>query len=54
MSFFVTDGLEHYLVDELLQGRLTAEMGGELADLIKVTIVQNQCRIIMWVLRKNA
>ena len=48
------DGSERYLVDEALLLRYTAELGGQLADPLKTTIVQNQRCMTTWVLRKNA
>ena len=51
--FRLPDGSERYLVDEALLLRLTAELGGELADPLKTTVVQNQRCMTTWVLRKN-
>jgi tellurite methyltransferase len=51
--FLLPDGSERYLVDEALLLRLTAELGGELADPLKTTVVQNQRCMTTWVLRKN-
>jgi hypothetical protein len=34
--------------------RFTAELGGQLADPLKTTIVQNQHCMTTWVVRKNA
>jgi tellurite methyltransferase len=47
------DGAERYLVDEVLLGLLTERMGGELADPLKTTVVQNQRSMTTWVLRKK-
>src|SRR5579864_8302310 len=47
------DGSERYLVDELLLGRLTEELGGRLADPLKTTVVQNQRSMTTWIVRKN-
>jgi tellurite methyltransferase len=47
------DGSERYLVDEALLVRFTAELGGQLADPLKTTVVQNQRCMTTWVLRKN-
>jgi hypothetical protein len=33
--------------------RLTAELGGELLDPLKTTVVQNQRSMTTWVMRKN-
>jgi SAM-dependent methyltransferase len=50
--FLLPDGSERYLVDEKLLMRLTAELGGELLDPLKTTVVQNQRCMTTWVLRK--
>lgn len=47
------DGSERYLVDEALLVKLTAELGGELADPLKTTVVQNQRCMTTWVVRKG-
>ncbi len=47
------DGSERYLVDEALLVELTAELGGQLADPLKTTIVQNQRCMTTWVVRKD-
>jgi SAM-dependent methyltransferase len=52
--FRLPDGSERYLVDEALLMRLTAELGGELADPLKTTVVQDQRCMTTWVVRKNA
>ena len=46
------DRSERYLVDEPLLMQLTRELGGELLDPLKTTIVQNQRCMTTWVLRK--
>jgi len=51
--FQLPDGSERYLVDEALLLRLTGELGGQLADPLKTTIVQNQRCMTTWVVRKN-
>lgn len=48
------DGTERYLVDEELLTSLTRELGGELLDPLKTTIVQNQRCMTTWVVRKVA
>jgi SAM-dependent methyltransferase len=48
------DGSERYLVDEALLVSLTRRMGGQLADPLKTTLVQNQRSMTTWVVRKNA
>ena len=47
------DGSERYLVDETLLMKLTAELGGRLADPLKTTVVQNQRCMTTWVLLKD-
>jgi SAM-dependent methyltransferase len=47
------DGSERYLVDEALLGSHTERLGGELADPLKTTVVQNQRSMTTWVLRKS-
>ena len=51
--FYLPDGSERYLVDETLLEELTAELGGQLADPLKTTVVQNQRSMTTWVIRKN-
>jgi tellurite methyltransferase len=50
--FRLPDGSERYLVDAALLLRLTTELGGQLADPLKTTIVQNQRSMTTWVVRK--
>ncbi|HXM45593.1 MAG TPA: class I SAM-dependent methyltransferase [Bryobacteraceae bacterium] len=52
--FRLPDGSERYLVDEALLLRLTAELGGQLADPLKTTVVRNQRCMTTWVIQKNA
>jgi tellurite methyltransferase len=52
--FRLPDGSDRYLVDEALLMRLTAELGGQLTDPLKTTVVQNQRAMTTWVVRKNA
>jgi tellurite methyltransferase len=47
------DGAERYLVDEALLGSITERLGGELADPLKTTVVQNQRAMTTWVVRKK-
>lgn len=47
------DGSERYLVDEALLESAAERLGGELADPLKTTIVQNQRSMTTWVLRKK-
>jgi tellurite methyltransferase len=51
--FGLPDGSERYLVTEARLMELTAQLGGELIDPIKTTIVQNQRAMTTWVLRKG-
>jgi tellurite methyltransferase len=50
--FALPDGSERYLVDEAILMRLTHELGGELLDPLKTTVVQNQRSMTTWVVRK--
>jgi SAM-dependent methyltransferase len=50
--FRLLDGSERYLVDEALLLRLTAEVGGQLVDPLKTTVVQGQRAMTTWVVRK--
>jgi tellurite methyltransferase len=52
--FLSPDGVERYLVDEALLLSLTRELGGQLLDPLKTTVVQNQRCMTTWVVRKNA
>jgi tellurite methyltransferase len=47
------DGSERYLVDEAMLIRLTEELGGELIDPLKTTVVQDQRCMTTWVVRKS-
>jgi tellurite methyltransferase len=47
------DGSERYLVDEALLAAAAERVGGELADPLKTTIVQNQRSMTTWVLWKR-
>jgi len=48
------DGSQRYLVDEALLMGLTRDLGGELLDPLKTTVVQNQRCMTTWVVRKVA
>jgi SAM-dependent methyltransferase len=48
------DGTERYLVDEAFLMKRTRELGGDLMDPLKTTVVQNQRCMTTWVVRKNA
>jgi len=52
--YLLPDGSERYLVDEALLVNLTHELGGQLLDPLKTTVVQNQRSMTTWVVRKNA
>jgi tellurite methyltransferase len=47
------DGAERYLVDEAMLESIAERLGGELADPLKTTVVQNQRSMTTWVLRKK-
>jgi hypothetical protein len=47
------DGTDRYLVDEPMLMSLTQELGGQLLDPLKTTVVQNQRSMTTWVVRKN-
>jgi tellurite methyltransferase len=47
------DGSERYLVDAMLLESLTGELGGQLSDPLKTTVVQDQRSMTTWVVRKN-
>ena len=48
------DGSDRYLVDAALLTSLTRELGGELLDPLKTTVVQDQRCMTTWVVRKAA
>src|SRR5258708_3175762 len=52
--FLLPDGSERYLVDEPLLGKLTTELGGQLVDPLKTTVVQNQRCMTTWIVQKSA
>jgi hypothetical protein len=51
--FLLPDGSERYLVDEALLVTLTEELGGQLMDPLKTTVVQNQRCMTTWIVRKD-
>lgn len=51
--FLLPDGSERYLVDEATLVALTAELGGELLDPLKTTVVQDQRSMTTWVVRRT-
>jgi tellurite methyltransferase len=50
--FRLLDGSERYLVDEEFLMALTAELGAQLVDPLKTTVVQGQRCMTTWVVRK--
>jgi tellurite methyltransferase len=52
--FLLPDGSDRYLVDEAFLIALTEELGGELIDPLKTTVVQNQRCMTTWIVQKNA
>jgi SAM-dependent methyltransferase len=48
------DGEVRYLVDEALLVSLTRQLGGELIEPLKTTVVQNQRAMTTWVVRRNS
>ena len=48
------DGSERYLVDAEMLAEWTRELGGELLDPLKTTVVQDQRCMTTWVMRKRA
>jgi tellurite methyltransferase len=53
-GFLLPDGSERYLVDEAMLSGLTKELGGQMVDPLKTTVVQNQRSMTTWVVRKLA
>jgi SAM-dependent methyltransferase len=52
--FVLPDGTERYLVDERMLLDTTRDLGGELLDPLKTTVVQDQRCMTTWVVRKRA
>jgi tellurite methyltransferase len=52
--FLMPSGMEWYLADEALLMRVTEDLGGELVDPLKTTVVQGVRCMTTWVLRKRA
>jgi tellurite methyltransferase len=50
--FRLLDGSDRYLVDEAALLRLTDELGGQLVDPLKTSVVQGQRCMTTWVVRK--
>ena len=51
--FLLPDRSERYLVDETILLRLTRQLGGQLLDPLKTTVVQNQRSMTTWVVEKS-
>ena len=51
--FVLPDGSERYLVTEARLADLTAQLGAELLDPLKTTVVQNQRSMTTWVMKKR-
>jgi tellurite methyltransferase len=51
--FRLPDGSDRYLVDEALLLTLTQQLGGQLDDPLKTTVVQNQRCMTTWIVRKQ-
>ena len=51
--FALPDGTERFLVDEPMLLAFTRALGGELADPLKTTVVQDQRSMTTWVVRKQ-
>lgn len=51
--YLLPDGSERYLVSERRLLDLTTQLGGELIDPLKTTVVQDQRSMTTWVLRKR-
>ena len=51
--FGLPDGTERYLVDEAGLMKWTRELGGQLLDPLKTTLVQDQRSMTTWVVRKD-
>ena len=47
------DGSDRFLVDEAYLLRISSDLGGELLDPLKTTVVQNMRAMTTWVLRKG-
>ena len=52
--FLLPDGSERFLVDEAMLVDQTRQLGGELLDPLKTTVVQGKRAMTTWVLRKPA
>jgi SAM-dependent methyltransferase len=52
--YAMADGTERYLVDEAMLMQVTNDLGAELVDPLKTTVVQNLRSMTTWVLRKGS
>ena len=52
--YALPDGTERFLVDEPLLRTATRELGGELLDPLKTTVVHGQRSMMTWVVRRSA
>jgi len=52
--FLLPDSTQRYLVDQAMLLEATTVLGGEMADPLKTTIVQDQRCMTTWVVRKTA
>ena len=52
--FALPDGSERYLADEDMLMTRTSNLGAQLLEPLKTTVVQNQRAMTTWVLRKNS
>lgn len=51
--FLLPDGSQRYLVDEALLAQAANDLGGQMIDPLKTTVVQNQRCMTTWVVRKD-
>ena len=51
--YHLLDGTDRYLVDGAMLESLTEQLGGELIETLKTTVVHNQRSMTTWVLRKK-
>ncbi len=52
--YHLLDGTDRYLVDAAMLESLTEQLGGEMIETLKTTVVHNQRSMTTWVLRKRA
>lgn len=51
--FLLPDGSERYLVDEALLTHAVNDLGGQMVDPLKTTVVQNERCMTTWVVRRS-